>query len=115
MRRGALTGVVPLDGVDGDGGRGGVCEDAGVARLHRDVKELHRVAAARRQQRRRRIHEPHRATGGGGSRIWGLEAERRGGVWKSGGGGGGAGADLKIEMGLESIFFGWVLGSGTGY
>jgi hypothetical protein len=32
-----------------------------------------------------------------------LEAERRRGVWKSGGGGGG-GADLKIEMGLESLF-----------
>ena len=109
--------MVPLDGVDGVRGRGGVGEDAGVAGLHRDVEELHRVAAARRQQRRRRINEPHRATGGGGSRIWGLEAERRRGVWKSGGGGG-AGADLKIEMGLESLFcsVGTDFGrGGTGY
>jgi hypothetical protein len=45
-----------------------------------------------------------------------LEAERRRGVWKSGGGGGG-GADLKIEMGLESLFcsVGADFGSGTGY
>lgn len=55
--------MVPLDGVDGVARRGGVGEDAGVAGLHRDVEELHRVAATRRQQRRRWIHEPHRDTG----------------------------------------------------
>ena len=54
---GALTGVVPLDGVDGVAVRGGVGEDAGVAGLHPDVEELHRVTAAHRQQQRRRIHE----------------------------------------------------------
>lgn len=64
--------MVPLDGVDGVRGCGGVGEDAGVAGFHRDVEELHSVAAARRQQRRRRIHESHSATVGGGSRIWGL-------------------------------------------
>ena len=33
------------------------------------------------------------------------EGERRGGVWRCGGGGAaGGGADLKIEMGLESLF-----------
>ena len=48
--------MVPLDGVDGVAGRGGVGEDAGVAGPHR-------VAAARREQRRRRIHEPHRIRG----------------------------------------------------
>ena len=65
----ALTGVVPLDGVDGVAGRGGVGEDAGVTGLHRDVEELHRVTAARRQQQRRQIHEPHRDTGNDGSWI----------------------------------------------
>ena len=54
---GALTGVVPLDGVDGVAVRGGVGEDAGVAGLHPDVEELHRVTATHRQQRRHRIHE----------------------------------------------------------
>lgn len=84
-----LTGVVPLDGVDGVAGSGGVGEDAGVAGLHRDVEELHRVAAARGEQRRRRIHEPHRIrapswTGdGGGLRIslgFGPVAGSRGGL-----------------------------------
>ena len=83
---GELTGVVPLDGVDGVAGRGGVGEDAGVTGLHRDVEELHRVTAARRQQRRRRIHEPHRARAatargfrvrGGRATRWGLEVRRR--------------------------------------
>lgn len=64
-----LTGVIPLGGIDGVAGRGGVGEDAGIAGLHRDVEELHRVAAARRQERRRWIHEPHQATGGDGSRT----------------------------------------------
>lgn len=85
--------MVPLDGVNGVAGRGGVSEHAGIARLDRDVEEFHRVATARRQKRRRRIHEPHR---GGGVRVrgegaavdWGLDGaeadEGRG--------------DLKIEM-----------------
>ena len=38
---GALTGVVPLDGVDGVAVRGGVGEDAGGAGFHPDVEELH--------------------------------------------------------------------------
>ncbi|KAG2548672.1 hypothetical protein PVAP13_9KG212070 [Panicum virgatum] len=66
---GALTGVVPLDGVAGVAVRGGVGEDAGVAGLHPDVEELHHRRATgwglelRRQRRRssrirRRISYP---------------------------------------------------------
>ena len=38
---GALTDVVPLDGVAGVAVRGAVGEDAGVTGLHPDVEELH--------------------------------------------------------------------------
>ena len=63
---GELTGVVPLDGVDGVAGRGGVGEDAGVVGLHPDVEELHHcrtsLAAA--------PPDPRTPSGHGGDGSW---------------------------------------------
>lgn len=54
-----LTGVIPFDAVDLRSRRRTVGQDARIAGIHRDVEELHGVAAARGKQRRRRIGETH--------------------------------------------------------